>query len=133
MSDPDQTTRDPATRPTSGKPRPRGGPLGWVLLYTRGLILDQHLRRLTMFYVVLAAMLMAFCGDLFLGNWMQPREHFFRFAIYWLACGWLTLLSALLAIYDLILLRVQHRLIRRELRQRMLGEERPGHDGDPDP
>ena len=94
-----------------------------ILLYTRGLIVNQHMRRQTMFYVVLTAMLMAFCGDVFLGGWMAPREHFFRFAFYWLACGWLTMVAALLAIYDLLLLRVQHRLARRQLRQRILGEE----------
>ncbi len=131
MDDPEQTMSDPTAPSPSKKSRLRGGPLGWVLLYTRGLIVDQHLRRLTMFYVVLTAMLMAFCGDLFLGGWLQPREHFFRFAIYWLACGWLTMLAALLAIYDLLLLRIQHRLVRRQLRQRILGEEHPDHDPEP--
>ena len=57
-----------------------------------------------------------------------PREHFFRFAFYWLAVGWLTMVAALLAIYDLLMLRVQHRLVRRELRQRILGEDHPDHD-----
>ena len=78
----------------------------WVLLYTRGLIVDQHLRRLTMFYVVIAAMLMAFAGDMFFAGWL--REKLVRFVVYWLVCGWLTILAALLAVYDLILLRVQH-------------------------
>ncbi len=127
MDNSDQRTSAPPTRPGLKKSRLRGGPLGWILLYTRGLITDQHLRRLTMFYVVLAAMLMVFIGVMFLENWMQPREHFFRFAIYWLACGWLTILAALLAVYDLLLLRVQHRLVRRQLRQRILGEEDDDH------
>ncbi len=103
-------------------PPARGGPLRWLILYTRGLILDQHLRRLTMFYVVIAAMVMAFVGDVFFEGWL--REKLVRFVVYWLVCGWLTILSALLAVYDLILLRVQHRLLRRQLRERMLGEER---------
>ncbi len=97
------------------------GPLGWVVLLTRGLIFDQHLRRVTMFYVVLAAMFMALAGDVILGGWL--REHLLRFALYWLACGWLTILAALLAIYDLLMLRVQHRLLRRQLRERILGEQ----------
>lgn len=129
MDDPDRTTREMPARPGPKNRRTFGGPLGWILLYTRGLIADQHLRRLTMFYVVLAAMVMVFVGDLFLGDWMAPREHFFRFAFYWLAVGWLTLVAALLAIYDLLMLRVQHRLVRRELRQRILGDET--HDSDP--
>jgi len=40
-----------------------------------------------------------------------------------LICGWLTVLAALLAVYDLLLLRIQHRLLRRELRARMLANE----------
>ena len=130
MDDSEPTMSDPTSRSPSKPARPRGGPLGWILVYTRGLIVDQHLRRLTMFYVVLTAMLMAFCGDLFLGPWLQPREHFYRFAVYWLLCGWLTMLAALLAIYDILLLRVQHRLVRRQLRQRVLGEDDPTGPGD---
>ena len=109
--------------PTVGKPPRRGwGPLRLVLAFTRGLIVDQHLRRLTMFYVVIAAMLMAFFGDLWLGDWLDFSHHIGRFAVYWLICGWLTVLAALLAVYDLLLLRIQHRLLRRELRARMLRE-----------
>ncbi len=80
-----------------------------------------------MFYVVIAAMVMAFVGDVFLAGWL--REQLMRFAVYWLVCGWLTVLSALLAIYDLLLLRVQHRVLRRQLRERMLGQE--FDEGDP--
>ena len=115
----------------STEPRRTVGPLRAVLLYTRGLIVDQHLRRVTMFYTVLAAMLMAFAGDVFLGVWLNPREHFYRFAGYWLLCGWLTMLSALLAIYDMLMLRLQHRLSRRALRAKMLGKNLPGEkDGE---
>ena len=132
MDEPDQTPSPQPASPAPGKSRVRGGPLGWILLYTRGLIADQHLRRLTMFYVSLADMLMVFVGSLalFSKDWMPPREHVWGFAIYWLVVAWLTVLLALLAIYDILLLRVQHRLIRRQLRQRMLGEEHPEHDPD---
>ena len=100
------------------EPRSRGSFLGVFLQYTRGLIIDQHLRRQTMFYTVLAAMLMAFAGDVFFGDWLRAK--LVRFVVWWLACGWLTVLAALLALYDLLLLRVQHRLVRRELRSRLL-------------
>ena len=119
MSDPHEPPPQPAS--PAPPPRARGGPLGWVLLYTRGMIFDQHLRRLTMFYVVIAAMVMAFVGDVFFEGWL--RERLARFVVYWLVCGWLTILAALLALYDLLLLRVQHRLLRRELRERMLGRD----------
>ena len=104
------------------KPR-RWGPLGAVLAYTRRLIVDQHLRRLTMFYVVIADMIMFFAGVTFLEDWLDGHHHLARFAVYWLIVGWLTVLAALLAIYDLLLLRVQHRLLRRELRAKFLGEQ----------
>ncbi len=130
MDEPEQTPRPPSARTTRGKPRLRGGWLAWLFLYTRGLIVDQHLRRLTMFYVALADMLMVFVGALalFSKDWMPPREHVWGFAVYWLVVAWLTVLLALLALYDILLLRVQHRLVRRQLRQRMLGEEPPDAD-----
>ena len=71
-----------------------------------------------MFYAVLGALLMAFCGDVFLSGWL--RERLQRFAIYWLICAWLTMLAALLAIYDLILLRIHARALRRQLRREVL-------------
>ena len=99
-----------------------------ILLYTRGLIVDQHLRRVTMFYAVLIPMLMVFAGVEFLGNWMDPHQHFYRFAIYWMICGWLTILAALLAVYDILITRLQARALRRALRARMLGKDRPVED-----
>jgi hypothetical protein len=122
-----QMSDDPQVRAARETPPPSAwrrrisrGPLGWLVMFTRGLIVDQHLRRVTMFYVVVAAMFMALTGDVIIAGWL--REHLLRFAIYWLACAWLTILAALLAIYDLLMLRVQHRLLRRQLRKRMLEE-----------
>ena len=108
--------------PADGKtPARRGrGPLRLLLGYTRGLIVDQHLRRLTMFYLLIGTMVMVFVGALFVFDW---REHPRRFVLYWLVVGWMTMTVTLLSMYDLLLLRVQHRLLRRELRKRMLGEE----------
>ncbi len=115
------STSPPSSKPTR-RERPAGGPFRLILLYTRGLIVDQHLRRVTMFYTVLAAMLMAFVGYAFLMDWMHPPEHFYRFAVYWLLCGWLTMLSGLLAIYDILMVRIQAQLVRRALREKMLIE-----------
>ena len=99
------------------------GPLRALLLYTRGLIVDQHLRRVTMFYAVLIPMLMVFAGVEFLEGWMDPHRHFYRFAIYWMICGWLTILAALLAFYDILITRLQSRALQRALRAKMLGKE----------
>lgn len=74
-----------------------------------------------MFYSALGAMLMVLCGDMLLAAWL--RERLQRFAVYWLVCAWLTMLAALLAIYDLVLIRVQHRAERRRLRKAILPTE----------
>ena len=97
------------------------GAARWLIAYTRGLIVDQHLRRQTMFYVIIAAMLMAFAGDMFFAEWL--KENPWRSLLYYLACGWLTVVAALLAIYDILMLRLQHRVVRRRLREDMLGDE----------
>ena len=127
--------KDPPPSPSSPAPeapprpaaRPRPvGPLGWVVRYTRGLILDQHLRRLTMFYVIIAAMLMAFAGEVVLSDWLKQSP--WRFLGYYLACAWLTVTAALLAIFDLLMIRLQHRSIRRRLRTDLLGDEPTDED-----
>ena len=121
----------PPDVPPAAKPR-RRGPFGFILGYTRGLIANQHLRRLTMFYVVIADMIMFFAGVTFLEGWLDWHRDLTRFAMYWLVCGWLTILAALLAVYDLLLLRVQHHILRRELRARFLGEQHRHEPADRD-
>ena len=113
----------PSSSTKETRERRVGGLLRTLLLYTRGIILSQHLRRVTMFYAVLVAMLMVFAGWEIFGDWLEPHQHFYRFAVYWMICGWLTLLSALLAMYDMLMLRLEHQIARRALRVKMLGEE----------
>ena len=123
----DDPPESPSVSPPQPAPRSRAvGPLGWVIRYTRGLILDQHLRRQTMFYVIIAAMLMAFAGEVFLDGWLKQNP--WRFLGYYLACAWLTVVAALLALYDLLMIRLQHRAIRRDLRARMLDDEPRNED-----
>ena len=114
--------------PPSTGPRRSVGPLRALLLHTRGLIVNQHLRRVTMFYAVLIPMLMVFAGVEFLGNWMDPHRHFYRFAIYWMVCGWLTILAALLAVYDILITRLQARALQRALRAKALGRDFPAEE-----
>ena len=123
-----QPSDDHAAQPPASAGR-RPGPLERLLAYTRGLIVDQHLRRQTMYYTEIAEMVMIFAGGTFLEDWLDWHYHVMRFAGYWLACGWLTILTALLAVYDLLMLRLQHRILRRELRARCLGEQHR-HDTD---
>lgn len=115
MSDPLPTPPTPKPPPASG-----GGPLRGLWRFSRALVVDQRLRWQTMFYLIIVTMVMVFVGTVFFFDW---KEHPWRFVLYWLAVGWLTILVTLLAFYDLLLTRLQHRRLQRELRQRLLEQE----------
>jgi hypothetical protein len=82
------------------------------------LIRDQAMRRQTMFYVVLMALLMLFGGSTLFADGL--RQHPFTFVFYWAACGWLTVLSVLMAIFDILLIRAAARAARKRLEASVL-------------
>jgi hypothetical protein len=92
-----------------------------ILLITKGLIRDQHSRRMTMFVIVIAALVMLFAGATFLNSALMV--HPVWFIMYWGACAWLTLVSVLLAIHDLLALRARARAERRALRAQIFGRK----------
>jgi hypothetical protein len=83
----------------------------------RGLIRDQTTRRWTMFITLLVAMLMLFAGSTFLQGLLSPHEHPGWFIVFWLVCAWLTVTALLLAIFDLLMVRVRSRMTRKDLRE----------------
>jgi peptidoglycan/LPS O-acetylase OafA/YrhL len=84
-----------------------------IVLVTRGILVNRRVRRWTMFILLLAAMLMAFAGTTFLdGPW--------GFTIYWAICLWLTLTSMLLALWDMLMIRVAARRDRRNIEKQMV-------------
>ena len=83
----------------------------------RGLVRDQNTRRTTMFWTVIVAVVMLFCGATFLAPWLDPQVRPGWFIFYWLACAWVTVTVVLLAIFDLLLVRVQARAAKRRLAQ----------------
>lgn len=95
---------------------------------TRGLIRDTIARRWCMFVVVLVAVLMVFLGSTFLERPLEERP--LVFLGYWLICAWLTLLSVLLAAYDLLVVRASGQAARAVLKQRIL-EEKDDHEDHP--
>jgi hypothetical protein len=101
-----------------------------VLLITKGIIRDQHTRRMAMFVMLIAALVMLFAGATFLDAIL--RHHLFWLVFYWGACLWFTVASALLAVFDMLMLRVRARAERRALRERVFGEnardEKAGKD-----
>lgn len=93
-----------------------------VLGLTRAIVRDQTLRRQTMFYVVLGAVGMLFLGSTLFADFLH--DHPITFMFYWAACGWLTILSVLMAIFDLLLLRASARAARKKLEANFLHEAR---------
>lgn len=87
-----------------------------ILLMTRGIILDPRSRRWAMFILIVAALLMVFAGSTFLGPFIATP---WSFIFYWGVCAWLTLAALLLAIWDIILMRVAARRQRRELEKQI--------------
>jgi hypothetical protein len=93
-----------------------------ILLLTKGIIRDQRLRRLMMFWIMMGAMLM-----LFLGSWLLTdhwaREHPWLYMGFWFVCAWFTLTAMLLALLDILVLRAAQRAARRVLEKQMLNEQ----------
>ena len=79
-----------------------------------------------MFIIVLVALAMLFTGATFLNGWL--RESPWWFLLYWAACAWLTLCAVLLAIFDLLIVRVQARQARKALHREIFGT--PSDDDD---
>jgi hypothetical protein len=91
-----------------------------IILITRGILLDPRSRRWGMFVLLLAALVMLFAGSTFLaGSITTPMD----FLIYWGICAWLTLAALLLALWDMLLLRIEARRVRRELQKKILEEK----------
>jgi protein-S-isoprenylcysteine O-methyltransferase Ste14 len=113
-------------------PRPNEKKLrlvSFVTHATRGLMRDQKTRRKVMFVTVLIAVLMLFCGATVLAPLLDPRERPGWFIFYWLVCAWMTVTVVLLAIFDLLLVRMAERAAQRELTQKLREPPLP-NDGD---
>jgi len=85
----------------------------------RGLLRDQNARRRTMFIVTIAALLLLFAGSTFLAPLLDPHLRPGWFIFYWLVCAWMTATAALLAVFDLLLVRARGRAEKRSLAQKI--------------
>jgi len=90
-----------------------------ILLLTKGIIRDPHVRRKLMFWLIMVAMIMLFGGSAFISD-RWGREHPWLFLLYWFACAWLTLAGMLLALLDLLIIRATHRITRRKIEAEIL-------------
>jgi heme/copper-type cytochrome/quinol oxidase subunit 2 len=93
--------------------------ISFVIHATRGLIRDHVIRRKTMFVLLVIALVLLFAGATFLQGVINPREHPFWFILFWLVCSWLTVTAMLLAIFDLLMVRLEARRAQRQLRENL--------------
>ena len=89
----------------------------FLLQICLGLVRDQTQRRNTLSVLVVVALVMLFCGSTFLAHWLMA--HPWWFFMFWGACIWLTILTFLMAAYDLIVVRKAGREEERRLRKQI--------------
>jgi hypothetical protein len=90
----------------------------FVIQVCRGIIRSQRVRRTLMFWDVVVVLAMMFLGSTFFWPWL--RQHPVLFLGYWAACAWLTILAALLAVYDMAKVRLEAKQAREELKRELM-------------
>jgi hypothetical protein len=93
--------------------------VSFVVHATRGVIRDQKARRRTMVVLIIAALALVFGGSTFLQAPLNPREHPFGFLLFWIVCGWLTLTALQLAVFDLLMVRLESRREQHRLQEKL--------------
>ena len=91
----------------------------FVVHATRGVLRDQRTRRKAMLSLLVLALLLLIAGFTFLQPALNPQEHPWRVIFFWIACIWFTFTALLLALFDLLVLRLQARRAEREMREKM--------------
>lgn len=105
----------------------------FVVHATRGVIRDQSTRRKVMFALIAIALLFLVAGLVFLQSPLDPRAHPIWFILFWIVCGWLTLTSVLLAVFDLLMVRMEARKTERSLREKFVESQTPELPGSTTP
>jgi hypothetical protein len=105
--------------PNNGSEERKLRAISFVVHATRGVVRDQKARRRTMFALLILALALLLIGSTFLQAPLNPREHPVGFLLFWIACGWLTLTALLLAIFDMLTLKLEARRMQRALRENL--------------
>lgn len=93
--------------------------VSFVVHATRGVIRDPKVRRKAMFVLIGVSLLLLLAGSTFLQAPLNPREHPLGFLLFWIICGWLTFTAVLLAIFDMLMVRLESRRERRAVRENL--------------
>jgi hypothetical protein len=91
----------------------------FVVHATRGVIRDQRTRRKAIAVLLALAVLLLILGGTVLAPLLNPREHLIGALSFWLACIWLTLTALLLAVFDLLAVRLAAKRGERALREQL--------------
>src|SRR6202030_1479944 len=94
-------------------------PVSFVAHATRGLIRDQRTRRKAMVFLLALAVLLLLLGFTVLQSALNPRAHPWFVILFWLVCVWLTFTALLLAIFDLLMIRLEARKGQRAMREKL--------------
>lgn len=100
--------------------------LNLILPIVRGILGSMRYRRRVMIGLILAASFMVFAGTLFFQDFLMARPWWF--VLYWLVCAWITLTAVLLALYDMLMVRLAARQARRKLREEMARTQRDNQE-----
>jgi len=91
----------------------------FVVHATRGVIHDRNTRRKAMLLLIMLALLLLISGFTFLQPALNPHEHPWRVIFFWFVCIWFTFTALLLALFDLLVLRLEVRRAQRALREKL--------------
>lgn len=96
--------------------------VSFIVHATRGMIRDQRTRRKAMLILLALAVLMLLAGFTIFQSALNPREHPWLVILFWVACVWLTFTAMLLALFDLLIVRLEARRAHRALREKLEAE-----------
>ena len=93
--------------------------VSFVVHATRGVIRDQKTRRKAMVVLLALAVLMLLAGFTVFQSALNPRDHPWLVILFWIVCVWLTFTALLLALFDLLIIRLEARRAQRVLREKL--------------
>ena len=93
--------------------------VSFVVHATRGVIRDQRTRRKAMVVLLALAVLMLLAGFTVFQTALNPRDHPWLVILFWIVCVWLTFTALLLALFDLLIIRLEARRAQRVLREKL--------------
>jgi membrane protein required for beta-lactamase induction len=91
----------------------------FIVHATRGVIRDQKTRRKAMAVLLALAVLLLVSGLTFLQPVLNPHEHPWLVLLFWIVCVWFTFTATLLALFDLLAVRLAARRAERALREQL--------------